>query len=203
MSKYGVISGLYFPVLGLNTEIYFVNLDTYSDTFRAVRSPEKEKSKTPVRVQKNPVRKSILTSRNQGESEYSSDEDYRPEDDVLNPYDSQTDGYDSEYESTEDSVIKYNINECGFSKISCVETESDLEKPGNAEFAKIIKKNRESKKTNDNMKSIIEKHKSPENCVFVPLKINLELRELLSSGQRQSDIKFMSIQKSLVRTQYS
>ena len=26
MSKYGVISGLYFPVFGLNTEIYFVDL---------------------------------------------------------------------------------------------------------------------------------------------------------------------------------
>ena len=26
MSKYGVISGPYFPVFGLNAEIYFVNL---------------------------------------------------------------------------------------------------------------------------------------------------------------------------------
>ena len=51
-----------------------------------------------------------------------------------------TDGYDSEYEITVDSVINYNINECDFSKISCVETESDLEKPANAEFEKIIGK---------------------------------------------------------------
>ena len=114
-----------------------------------------------MRVQKNPARKSIRTSRNQGESEDSSDEDYRPEDDVFNPYATQTDGNDSEYESTLDSVINYNINECDFSKISCVETESDLEKPANAEFAKIIKKNWEIKKTNDNMKSIFEKYKSP------------------------------------------
>ena len=64
-------------------------------TNRKERSPEREKSKipvrgtsktpvrgtskTPVRVQKNPVRKSIPTSRNQGESEDSSDENYRPE----------------------------------------------------------------------------------------------------------------------------
>ena len=80
-------------------------------------------SKSPVGVQKNPVMKSIPTSRNQEESEDSSDEDYRPENDVLNPYASQTDGYDSEYESTVDSVTNYNINECDFSKISCVETE--------------------------------------------------------------------------------
>ena len=75
-------------------------------------------------VQKNPVRKSIPTSRNQVESEDSSDEDYRPKDDVLNPYAPKTDGYDSEYESTVDSVTNYNMNECDFSKISCVETES-------------------------------------------------------------------------------
>ena len=97
-------------------------------TSRKERSPEREKSKTPVRgtsktpvrVQKNTVRKSIPTSRYQGESEDSSDEDYRPEDDILNPYASQTDGYDSEYESTVGSVINYNVNECDFSKISCI-----------------------------------------------------------------------------------
>ena len=142
--------------------------------------------------------KSIPTSRNQEEGEDSSDENYRPENEVLNPYPSQTDGYDSEYESTVDSVINYNINECDFSKISYAETESDLKNPANAEFAKIIKKNWESKKTNDNMKSIFKKHKSPENWVFVPPKVNLEVWKLLSSWQRKSDIKFMSIQKSLV-----
>ena len=177
-------------------------------TSRKERSPERENfktpvrgtSKTPVRVQKKPVRKFIPTSANQEESEYSSDEDYRPEDDILNPYPSQTDGYDSKCESAIDSVINYNINECDFSKISCVETEPDLEKPANAEFSKMIKKNWESKKTNDSMKSIFEKYKSPENCVFVLPKVNFELWKLLSSWQRKSDIKFISIQKSLVRT---
>ena len=163
-------------------------------------TPVRGTSKTPVRVQKNSTRKSIPTSRNQEESADSSDEDYRPEDDALNPYPSQTDGYDSEYESTVDSVINQNINECDFSKISCIETESDLEKQTNAEFAKIIKKNLESKKTNDNMKSIFEKYKFPENCVFVPPKVNLELWKLLSSWQRKNDIKFKLIQKYLVRT---
>ena len=52
----------------------------------------------------------------------------------MNPYAS-----DSEYESSVDSVINYNINECDFSKIGYVETESDLKKPANAEFAKIIR----------------------------------------------------------------
>ena len=31
VSKYGVISGPYFPVFGLNTEIYFVNLRIQSE----------------------------------------------------------------------------------------------------------------------------------------------------------------------------
>ena len=50
------------------------------------------------------------------------------------------------------------------------------------------------------MKSIFDKYKSPENCVFVPPKINLELWKLLRSWQQKSDIKLMSIQKSLVKT---
>ena len=36
-------------------------------------------------------------------------------------------------------------------------------------------KNWESKKTNDNLKSIFEKYKSPENCVFLSPRINLKL----------------------------
>ena len=57
-------------------------------TSRKEKSSEREKSKTsvrgtskiPVKVQKNPVRKSIPTGRNHGESKDSSDEDYRLED---------------------------------------------------------------------------------------------------------------------------
>ena len=44
---------------------------------------------------------------------------------------------DSEYESIIYSVRNWNINECDFSKISCVETESELNKPANPEFAKL------------------------------------------------------------------
>ena len=40
-------------------------------------------------------------------------------------------------------------------------------------------KNWESKKADDNMKSIIEKYKSPQNGGFVPTKVNLELWKLL------------------------
>ena len=36
MSKYGVISGPYFPVLGLNTGKYGPEMTPYLDTFRAV-----------------------------------------------------------------------------------------------------------------------------------------------------------------------
>ena len=50
------------------------------------------------------------------------------------------------------------------------------------------------------MKYIFEKYKSPENCVFVPPKVDLELWKLLTSWQRKRDKKIMSIQKSLVRT---
>ena len=50
------------------------------------------------------------------------------------------------------------------------------------------------------MKPTFEKYKSPENCVFVPLKVNLELGKLLSSWQQKFYIKYMSIRKSLVRT---
>ena len=37
MSKYGVISGPYFPVFGLNTEIYFVNFRIQSE-YRKIRT---------------------------------------------------------------------------------------------------------------------------------------------------------------------
>ena len=144
--------------------------------------------------------KPIPLSRNQEESEDSSDEVYRSEDYVLYPYVSKTDLYDSEYESTVDLVINYNINECDFPNTGCVETESDLEKTANAELSKIFIKNCESKKTNDNIKSILEKFKSPEDCVFVSPKFNLELWKLLSSWQRKRDIKFMSIQQFLLKT---
>ena len=38
MSKYGVFSGPYFPVFGLNTEIYGVKKTPYLDTFHAVKN---------------------------------------------------------------------------------------------------------------------------------------------------------------------
>ena len=54
-------------------------------TSPTLKTPVRGASKTPVRVQKTPVSKSIPTSRNQEESEDSLDEGYRPEDKVLNP----------------------------------------------------------------------------------------------------------------------
>ena len=106
---------------------------------------------------------------------------------MLNAYASQSDSYNSEYESTVDSVINYNINECNFWKVSYDETESDIAKPANAEFVKTINRNWESNMKNNNRKSEIYlwKSKSPENCVFVPPKVNLELSKLLRSWQRK------------------
>ena len=40
MSEYGVFSGLYFPVFGLNTEIYFVNLHIQSE-YKKIRTRKK------------------------------------------------------------------------------------------------------------------------------------------------------------------
>ena len=62
MSKYGVISGPYFPVLGMNTEIYCPNtgdfspntgkygpeITPYLETFHAVR-PGSECTSEPVK----------------------------------------------------------------------------------------------------------------------------------------------------------
>ena len=62
------------------------------------------------------MKRYIPTSKNQEKSEDSSDEDYRPENDVLNPYAFQTDDYNSEFESTVGSVINCNINQRNFSK---------------------------------------------------------------------------------------
>ena len=90
----------------------------------------------------------------------------------MNPYASQTDGYNFEYESIVDSVKICNIK-ATFQKLVPLR-QTDLDKPANTQFAKIIKKNWENK-TDDNMKSITEKYKSPEKCVFAPLKVNLEL----------------------------
>ena len=98
----------------------------------------KGRSKTLERAQKNPVRKSIPTNRNQEESEDFSDKVYRPEDDVMTywTYTLLNLTVLTQYESTIDSVRNCIINECEFSKTSCIETESDLDKPANAEFAK-------------------------------------------------------------------
>ena len=89
----------------------------------------------------------------------------------MNAYASQSDSYDSEYKSTVDSVINYNINECNFSKVSCDETESDLEKPANAEFVKTFNGNWESNMKNNNRKSEIFLWKiqvSRKLCICTP-----------------------------------
>ena len=55
-------------------------------------------TKTPVKVKKNPVRKSIAIVRDQKKKGDFSHEDYRPDNDVLCPHASQTDSYDSGWE---------------------------------------------------------------------------------------------------------
>ena len=42
MSKYGVLSGPYFPVFGLNTGKYGPEKTSYLDTFRAVKRDKRD-----------------------------------------------------------------------------------------------------------------------------------------------------------------
>jgi len=107
---------------------------------------------------------------------------------------SQSDGYDSN-----DSLRSHHDEEdfLDLSKISCVPTEEDLGQPINQQLADIILKNWKSKKPFEAMKLMFEKYQCPENFSDPPPKVNLELWKLLSSWQRKSDIKFMSMQKSL------
>ena len=55
------------------------------------------------------------------------------------------------------------------------------------------------------MKSISEKYKSPEKCVFAPLKVNLELWKLLSGWQQKSDllIELMNASLSILSDNFS
>ena len=49
VSKYGVISGPYFPVFGLNTRKYGPEITPYLDTFHTVRSPRVLKHREPLK----------------------------------------------------------------------------------------------------------------------------------------------------------
>ena len=48
MSKYGVFSGPYIPVFGLNTEVY--GFTPYLDTFHAVQVNNKNKAKLQAQL---------------------------------------------------------------------------------------------------------------------------------------------------------
>ena len=50
MPKYGVISGPYFPVFGLNTEEYRPEITTYLDTFHAVIMNQKLSTKSSYKI---------------------------------------------------------------------------------------------------------------------------------------------------------
>ena len=50
MPKYGVISGPYFPVFGLNTGEYRPEITTYLDTFHAVIMNQKLSTKSSYKI---------------------------------------------------------------------------------------------------------------------------------------------------------
>ena len=56
------------------------------------------------------------------------------------------------------------------------------------------KANPEIKVGHDNL---FKKYKAPENCMLGPLLGNKDVSKLLSANQRDADIKFLSMQKSL------
>ena len=61
-------------------------------------------------------------------------------------------------------------------------------------------KNWHSAKNFENMKEIFQKYKCPSNCASDPPKVNVELWKLLSSWKKKSDVKFVSMQKSLKKS---
>ena len=85
-------------------------------------------------------------------------------------------------------------------KITCPTAEDDYAKPINERWAKIVKDNWATKTLNENLRNIINNHKSPENCTLKPPSVNPQIWKLLSSWQKKSDVKFSSIQKSMVKS---
>ena len=118
--------------------------------------------------------------------------------DKLNPYAFQTDGYDSDIlEDPKQDNTNNDKQSVELAKITCPTTEDDYAKPINERWAKIIKDNWATKTLNENLRKIINNHKSPENCTLKLPSVNPQIWKLLSSWRKKSDVKFSSMVKSL------
>ena len=102
----------------------------------------------------------------------------------FNPYASQTDGYDSD-------IINETLNNesVDFTKITCASVEDSFSKPENKKWTEIFLAHWNTKRFNEKLKSILEKHKSTENCQIKAPVVHQEIWKLLSSWQK-SDVKF-------------
>ena len=107
----------------------------------------------------------------------------------LNPYPSQTDGYDSDIlEEPKHDDTNNDKQSADLARITCPAAEDDYAKPINERWAKIVKDNWATKTLNENLRKIINNHKSPENCTMKPPSVNPLIWKLLSSWQKKSDV---------------
>ena len=115
---------------------------------------------------------------------------------TINPYAIDTDGYETLGEDEEHEDIRNNID---YSKINTVDSDQEKSEAIVDEIAKIVSNNWSSRKSKESMNKLFDQYKSPQNCVLEPPKVNIELWKLLNALQKKSDIKFSSVQKSLIK----
>ena len=98
-------------------------------------------------------------------------------------YASQTDGYDLD-------IINETPNNksVDFTKITCPSVEGSFSKPANEKWAEIIPDNWNTKRLNEKLRSILEKHKSPKSCQIKESVVSPEIWKLLSGWQRKGDV---------------
>ena len=154
-----------------------------------------QKSDTPVRsiVRKLTKQKQKITDNSStGHGDVDNIDEYNP---GFNPYASQTHGYDSGIinETPDNESVD-------FTKITCPSVEESFSKPANEKWAEIILDNWNTKRINEKLRSILEKHKSPENCQIKAPTVNSEIWKLLNSWQRKGDVKVSAIQKSMIKS---
>ena len=78
--------------------------------------------------------------------------------------------------------------------------EDSFSRSVNEKWAEIILDNWNTKRLNEKLRSILEKHTSPENCQIKAPIVNPEIWKLLNNWQRKGDVKFSAIQKSMIKS---
>ena len=105
----------------------------------------------------------------------------------MNPHTSWIDGYDSEFEITVDSAINFNINECDFQKLIVLRKNLTLINLQRQNLQKQLRKTGKVRRE-ITIWNLFLKNRTPENCVFVPPQVNLELWKLLRTTKRKYKI---------------